>query len=115
MSESKGPKNEDRYLAQTHETVGSIRRVEIGSSRKWGSILALAFGLFGLWPLFRHHAVHWWLIILSGSFLAAALLFLRSLDHINRTLFSLCLFLDSIISPIVMGTKPFTAAPRELT
>jgi hypothetical protein len=94
---------------QTHETVASFRRVEVGSSRKFGVILGLAFGVVGLWPLFHHHPVHWWLIILSASFLAAALLFPHSLDRLNRMWFGLGLFMNRIVSPIVMGGLFFGA------
>ena len=94
---------------QTHETVSSFRRVAIGSDRKFGIVSGLVFGILGLWPLFHHHSPHWWLIVLAGLFLAAALLFPRSLNLLNRAWFRLGLVLNRIVSPIVMGGLFFGA------
>jgi hypothetical protein len=69
---------------QTHETVSSFRRVDIGSDRNFGSVCGLVFGILGLWPLYHHHSPHWWLIVLAGLFLAAALIFPRSLSLLNQ-------------------------------
>jgi hypothetical protein len=52
------------------------------------------------------------LIVLAGLFLAAALLFPRSLNLLNRAWFRLGLVLNRIVSPIVIGTKSSTAAAR---
>ena len=94
---------------QTHETVSSFRRVAIGSDRKFGTIFGLAFGILGLWPLYHHHSPHLWLIVVAGLFLAAALLFPRSLGLLNRAWFRLGLVLNRIVSPIIMGGLFFGA------
>ncbi len=94
---------------QTHETVSSFRRVDIGSDRKFGTVLGFVFGVLGLWPLFHRHSPHGWLIVLSGLFLAAALLYPRALSLLNRAWFKLGLVLNRIVSPIVMGGLFFGA------
>jgi hypothetical protein len=98
-----------QHLIQTHETVASFRRVDIGSDRKFGSVFGLIFGVLGLWPLFHHRSPHWGLIVLAGLFLTAALLFPRSLNLLNRTWFRVGLVLNRILSPIVMGGLFFGA------
>jgi len=98
-----------QLLMQTHETVSSFRRVEIGSNRKFGTVVGLVFGILGLWPVIHHHSAHWWLIVLAGLFLAAALLFPRSLNLLNRAWFRLGVVLNRIVSPIVMGGLFFGA------
>jgi hypothetical protein len=94
---------------QTHETVSSFRRVVIGSDRKFGTIFGLIFGVMGIWPLFHHRSPHWWLILIAGLFLTAALLFPRSLTLLNRAWFRLGLDLNRFVSPIVMGGLFFGA------
>jgi hypothetical protein len=99
-----------QHLMQTHETVSSFRRVDIGSDRKFGTVLGFVVGVLGLWPLFHHRSPHWWLIVLAALFLGAALLFPRSLSLLNRAWFRLGLVLNRIVSPIVMGGLFFGAA-----
>jgi hypothetical protein len=98
-----------QYPMQTHETVASFRRVDIGSDRKFGAVLGFVFGILGLWPLVHHLTPRWWLLVLAGLFLAAALLYPRSLGRLNRAWFRLGLVLNRIISPIVMGGLFFGA------
>ena len=109
LTRVRGPKKRDRYLIQTHETVSSFRRVDAGSDRKFGAIFGLVFGILGLWPFFHHRSPHWWLLVLAGLFLAAALIFPRSLSPLNRGWFRLGLILNRIVSPVIMGALFFGA------
>jgi hypothetical protein len=109
MLRSKVLANSERRQIQTHETVSSFRRVDAGSDRKFGAIFGLVFGILGLWPFFHHRSPHWWLIVLAGLFLAAALIFPRSLSPLNRGWFRLGLILNRIVSPVVMGALFFGA------
>jgi hypothetical protein len=109
MARSIGPNESEWRLMQAHETVASFRRVAIGSDRKFGSGFGLVFAILGLWPLYHRHSPHWWLIVLAGLFLAAALLYPRSLSLFNRAWFRLGLVLNIIVSPIVMGGLFFGA------
>ena len=104
-----GPAKGDRHEAQTHETTSRFRRIEISSERKFGVVFGAIFGVFGIWPSLHHHAPKWGLIGISGLFFAAALLFPRSLRLFNRAWFRLGLFLNRIVSPIVMGGLFFGA------
>jgi hypothetical protein len=94
---------------QTHETVSSFRKVAIGSNRKFGITFGLLFGILGVWPLFHHSLPKWWLVAVSGAFLAAALFFPRWLTPLNRAWFKLGLALNTIVSPVVMGVLFFGA------
>ena len=55
---------------QTHETVSSFRKVEIGSDRKFGLTFGALLCLVALWPLIHHGAPRWWAIPLAAAFLA---------------------------------------------
>jgi hypothetical protein len=109
MAWSNRTTKKDRRLMQTHETVSSFRKVVIGSDRKFGTVFGSVLGVLGLWPLFHHRSPHWWLIVLAGLLLAAALLFPRSLSLLNRAWFRLGLVLNRIVSPFVMGGLFFGA------
>jgi hypothetical protein len=109
MAWFKQPTERYRPVKQTHETLGSFRKVDIGSDRKFGTVFGLVFGVFGVWPLFHHRSPHWWLIAIAGLFLAGALLFPRSLSLLNRAWFRLGLVLNRIVSPIIMGGLFFGA------
>ncbi len=106
---SKEKANSEPRLMRTHETVSSFRRVDAGSDRNFGAIFALVFAISGLWPVFHHRSPRWPLIALAGLFLAAALIYPRSLSLLNRGWFRLGLILDRIVSPVVMGALFFGA------
>ena len=109
MLGSKEPAYGKRRLMQTHETVSSFRRADMSSDRRFGTIFGLVFGVLGLWPFVHHRSPHWWLIVLAALFLAAALIFPRSLSLLNRGWFKLGLILNRIVSPVVMGALFFGA------
>ena len=109
MLRSKEPVNSERCMIQTHETISSFRRVDVSSDRKFGTIFGLVFAILGLWPLFHQQSPHWWLIVLAGLFLAAALIFPRSLSLLNRGWFRLGLILNKIVGPVVVGALFFGA------
>lgn len=94
---------------QTHETVASFRKVNLGSDRKFGLTFAAIFAIFGLLPLFRHESPRWALIAVSAAFLAAAVLRPDWLTPLNRAWFKLGLLLNKIVGPIVMGVLFFGA------
>jgi hypothetical protein len=94
---------------QTHETVSSFRKVEIGSNRKFGLAFGVLFCLVALWPLVHHSAPRWWALPLSGAFLALALFAPHWLTPLNRAWFKLGLALNMIVSPILMGVLFFGA------
>ncbi len=94
---------------QTHETVSSFRKTEIGSNRKFGLTFGALFCLVALWPLVHHGAPRWWAIPLAGVFLLLALLAPQWLTPLNRAWFKLGLALNTIVSPILMAFLFFGA------
>ncbi|WP_395667054.1 SxtJ family membrane protein [Methylocella sp.] len=88
---------------QTHENDLSFRKVAVGSERNFGLTFAAVFGLFGLWPVVRHHDPRWLLLVAAAAFLVVALAAPRLLGPLNRAWFKFGLLLSRIVSPIVMG------------
>ncbi len=94
---------------QTHETVSSFRKVEIGSNQKFGLAFAVLFCLVAVWPLVYHGAPRWWALPVGAAFLALGLFAPHWLAPLNWGWFKLGLALNKIISPIVMGALFFGA------
>lgn len=94
---------------QTHETVASFRKVEIGSDRKFGLVVGGFLCLITFWPLVHHHAPRWWALPVGVALLALALLAPHWLTPLNRAWFRLGLVLNKIVSPILMGAMFFGA------
>lgn len=94
---------------QTHETVSSFRKVEIGSNRKFGLAFAVLFCLVALWPLVHHGAPRWWALPVGAALLVTALFAPHWLAPLNWGWFKLGLALNRIVSPILMGVLFFGA------
>ena len=94
---------------QTHETVASFRRVEIGSDRKFGLAFGGFFCLVALLPLVHHGALRWWALPIAGALLLLAVFAPHWLAPLNRSWFLLGLALNKIVSPILMGVLFFGA------
>ncbi len=94
---------------QTHETVASFRKVEIGSNRKFGLAFAALFVLIALWPMVHHHAPRWWALPVAAVLLVAAVFAPQWLTVLNRAWFKLGLGLNKIVSPVLMGAFFFGA------
>ena len=92
-----------RHLAQTHETIASFRKVEVGSNRKFGLTIGALLVAASFAPLLHHRAPHYWLLIVAAAFLLAGALFPATLTAANRAWFKLGLALNKIVSPLVMG------------
>lgn len=89
---------------QTHETVSSFRRVNLGSNRKFGLTFGAVFLILAIWPLFRGGTSPSW-IMAAGSalFFALAIAAPDLLASLNRAWFKLGLGLSRIANPIIMG------------
>lgn len=94
---------------QTHETVSSFRRVEIGSDRKFGLAFGGFFCLVAFWPLVHHHALRWWALPIAAALLLLAFFAPQWLAPLNRAWFKLGLALNKIVSPVLMGVLFFGA------
>lgn len=94
---------------QTHETLSSFRKVTLGSNRKFGAAFSLLFAVLALWPVLHHGSPRWGLLAVAGLFLSAAILFPQHLAPLNRAWFKFGLFLNRIVSPVIMGGLFFGA------
>lgn len=94
---------------QTHETVSSFRRVEIGSDRKFGLAFGGFFCFVALWPLVHHAALRWWALPVAAVLLVLAVFAPHFLAPLNRAWFRLGLALNKIVSPVLMAVLFFGA------
>lgn len=94
---------------QTHETVSSFRKVEIGSNRKFGLAFGGLFCLVALVPLIHHGALRWWALPIAAAFVLLAFFAPHLLAPLNRLWFALGLALNKIVSPVLMGVLFFGA------
>ena len=90
-------------MTQTHETIASFRKVEVGSDRKFGLTIGALLAAASFAPLLHHRAPHWWLLIVAAAFALAGAFFPTTLTGANRAWFKLGLTLSKIVSPLVMG------------
>ena len=73
------------------------------SDRSFGWVMAVFFGLIGLWPLLSAQATRGWALGLATAFALAALLAPQWLAPLNRAWMQLGLLLHKITNPIVLG------------
>ena len=93
----------------THHEGGSSQDVEVhgSSDRSFGLVFAGFFMLISLWPLIRGGSVRPWAMVLSGAFLAAALVSPAVLGPFNRVWTYVGILLQRIVSPVVLGMLYF--------
>lgn len=77
-------------------------KIEAGSTRSFGVVFAIVFGLIGLYPLLGGFPVRLWALVIGGVFLFFAFFFSEVLQPLNRLWFRLGMLLASIVNPIVM-------------
>lgn len=73
------------------------------SDRSFGWVMAIFFGLVGLWPLFAGHAARGWALGLSAGFAVAAVFAPRVLAPLNQAWMHFGLLLHKITNPIILG------------
>lgn len=81
----------------------SSEKIEGSTDRVFGLVMTGFFALVALSPLLRGGSVRVWALLLSGMFLAAALIYPRSLTLLNKWWMRFGLLLSKIVSPIAMG------------
>lgn len=84
-------------------------KIEGSSDRVFGCVMAIFFVLIALIPLYSGQCIRWWALLIAGLFLAAALLFPRSISKLNQWWMRLGLLMSVIVSPIAMGIVFFCA------
>lgn len=93
-------------------------KIEAGSTRSFGIVFAVVFGLIGLYPLLGGAPLRLWALVIGGGFLFFAFFFSEVLQPLNRLWFRLGMILAKIVNPIVMfiiyvvAIVPFGLAAR---
>lgn len=95
-------------MAQIHEDLHREHGVRRSSERSFGVVMASAFAVVALGPLFRGHSIRIWALAVFGAFLASALVVPVVLRPLNWAWYHLGLLLNAIVSPIVLGLLYYT-------
>jgi hypothetical protein len=99
----------------THEDLSRKHAVRGSSDRTFGLVFAIFFVFVGLAPLWKHHPLRSWALVLAGLFLAAAILRPVWLRPLNQAWIKLGLLLGRVVNPIIMGLLFFIViAPTAL-
>ena len=92
-----------------HENLSPTDDVKSGSDRSFGIVFAVVFAIIGLLPLWNGENIRIWALVITGLFLAAALIYPKMLGPLNRIWFQFGLLLHKIVSPLIMGLIFFGA------
>jgi hypothetical protein len=82
-------------------------RVEAGSDRQFGLVIAAVMLLVALWPLLGAEAPRYWLAALAGAMAALGLVAPHVLHPLNLLWHRFGLLLGRVIAPLVMGAVFF--------
>jgi len=101
---------------QIHEETIHDDALIVGSDRKFGLVMVVAFGVVGLLPLLRPEPdVRTWALIVAGVFGAFTLIAPRVLHPLNVVWMRFAWVLNKIVSPVVLGVLFFaTVLPMGL-
>ncbi len=94
--------------AEIHERLVAEKVVRGSSDRSFGLVIAIVFGLLGLWPLVQGRPVRWWSLAVAAIVLLAALALPRTLGLLNRLWLKMGLLLHACINPVIMGLLFYT-------
>ena len=86
-----------------HERLAGGGRPARGSDRAFGAAFAVVFAVIGAVAWIRGGAPPAWLFVVSGAFLAAALLTPELLTPLNKIWFKVASLLHRIVSPIALA------------
>lgn len=94
-----------------HEDFNRAEKVEGGSDRGFGLVMAACFALVALAPLLHDPSrpVRWWAFALAALFAAFAFLWSAALAPLNRLWLKLGLLLYRAISPLALGLLFYTS------
>ncbi len=87
----------------THERLSAAQDIRGSSDRSFGIVMAVVFGIIGVWPLLSVEPPRWWAVIAAALFCSLAFLRPAWLAPLNRLWFKFGLLLNKITSPLVMG------------
>ena len=99
----------------THEELTRKHAVRGSSDRSFGLVFSAFFVFIGVSPLWKHHQLRPWALVLAGLFLLVAILRPAWLHPLNRIWINLGLLLGRVVNPVVMGLLFFlVVAPTAL-
>lgn len=87
----------------THEDFEREEHVKGSSNRAFGLVFAVVFFLIGLFPLIKSGSVRFWSLGIGAAFLAVSFLRPAILQPLNALWTRFGLFLNKIISPVMLG------------
>ena len=77
--------------------------IKRSSNKNFGIVFFVVFIIIGFWPLLDINTYRLWAIIIAVIFLTLGLMNSRLLTPLNILWFKFGIFLEKIVSPIVMG------------
>ena len=83
------------------------KKIKISSNRSFGLVFFVVFLIVALWPLKHEEDIRLWSLALSIIFFILGILNSKLLTPLNKLWFKFGIFLDSIVSPIIMGIVYF--------
>ncbi len=86
-----------------HESIAHEQPIQTSSDRSFGIVMGVFFAIVGLWPVLFGGTPRWWSIGIAAAFTVLALVLPRVLAPLNRLWFRFGLFLNRIVSPIILG------------
>ena len=99
----------------THEELTRKHALRGSSDRSFGVVFAAFFAFVGLAPLWKHHPLRPWALVLAGLFLVVGILRPAWLHPLNQGWIKLGLLLGRVVNPVVMGLLFFVVvAPTAL-
>src|SRR5436190_4305392 len=86
-----------------HEDYSRAHTVQPGSNRSFGLVMAGAFTVIGLLPMWRHLRPRPWALGVAGAFLLLALVRPALLTPLNIAWTKLGLLLNKVTSPVLLA------------
>jgi hypothetical protein len=85
-----------------HESFSRKDPIHSGSDRNFGFVIATAFAVAGVAPLFKGHAPRIWALVLAGLFFCTAVFASWLLSSLNKLWIKLGLVLHGLTTPIIL-------------
>lgn len=90
-----------------HEDYSRSHAVKPGTNRAFGCIIAAAFAVIGLSPLWRGGDLRWWSLAVALIVLLVAIAMPRVLRPLNRGWLKIGQLLQRVTTPLIMGLMFF--------
>jgi hypothetical protein len=85
-----------------HESFSRNAPIHSGSDRNFGFVIAAAFAVAGVAPLFKGHAPRIWALALSALFFCMAVFASQLLGSLNKLWTKLGLVLHGLTTPVIL-------------